>query len=156
MTNLPLKYIGYTIVFQEVPNEITLAINISGCPYKCKGCHSKYLWEYKGNYISEDLDLLIDKYKEHITCVCFMGGDQNLDELNQLISKVHNRGYKCCLYTGSNNFPEGLTEEIDYIKLGKYVENLGGLNTTTTNQSMWKRTDNGFINITNLFQQKKI
>lgn len=156
MINSPLKYIGYSIVFQEVPNEITLAINISGCPYRCKGCHSKYLWEYEGNYISNDIDGLIDKYDGMITCVCFMGGDQNIIELNQLITKVHDRGYKCCLYTGKNVFPTNLTNLIDYIKIGRYIEELGGLNYPSTNQSMWKRTENGFINITELFQQKKI
>ena len=46
-----LKYINYDIVFQEVPNEISLVFNISGCPHKCEGCHSKYLWEYTGNLI---------------------------------------------------------------------------------------------------------
>ena len=49
-----LKYLGYSIVFQEVPDEVTLAINISGCPHKCEGCHSKYLWEYDGHYVSDD------------------------------------------------------------------------------------------------------
>lgn len=27
-----MKYVDTKIVFQELPNEITLAINISGCP----------------------------------------------------------------------------------------------------------------------------
>ena len=94
-----LKYLGYSVVFQEVPDEVTLAINISGCPHKCEGCHSKYLWEYEGNYISKDIDDIINKYDGLITCVCFMGGDQNIEELNRLICKVQSKGYKCCLYT---------------------------------------------------------
>ena len=87
-----LKYLGYSIVFQEVPDEVTLAINISGCPHKCEGCHSKYLWEYEGNYISDDLVKLIEKYKGLITCVCFMGGDQNQKELTDLLILVHKYG----------------------------------------------------------------
>ena len=43
-----LKYANFDIVFQEVPEEVTLAINISNCPNQCPGCHSKYLWENKG------------------------------------------------------------------------------------------------------------
>ena len=27
-------------VLQEVPGEISLALSISGCPLRCKGCHS--------------------------------------------------------------------------------------------------------------------
>lgn len=49
-----LKYCSYDIVFQEVPNETTLVFNISGCPHKCEGCHSKYLWDYVGKYVKED------------------------------------------------------------------------------------------------------
>ena len=36
-----LKYANFDIVFQEVPEEVTLAINISNCPNQCPGCHSK-------------------------------------------------------------------------------------------------------------------
>ena len=86
-----LKYINYAIVFQEVPDEISLAINISGCRYRCRGCHSKHLWEYKGNYLLEDLEDIINS-NEFITCVCFMGGDQNMKELEEAlrICKKHN------------------------------------------------------------------
>ena len=31
--------------------------------------------------ILDDLDKLIEKYKGLITCVCFMGGDQNIHEV---------------------------------------------------------------------------
>ena len=35
-----LKYVNTAVVFQEIPDEVTLAINISGCPCRCPGCHS--------------------------------------------------------------------------------------------------------------------
>ena len=38
-----LKYAGYDIVFQEIPDEVTLALNLSGCPNGCPGCHSPHL-----------------------------------------------------------------------------------------------------------------
>ena len=38
-----LKYVNYDIVFQEFPDEVTLAINLSLCPNGCPGCHSAYL-----------------------------------------------------------------------------------------------------------------
>ena len=83
-----LKYTHYDIVFQEVPNEITLVFNISGCPHKCEGCHSQYLWDYIGNYVTDDMEEIIKKYNNLITCVCFMGGDQNLNELTELLFKI--------------------------------------------------------------------
>ena len=48
-----LKYVDTKVVFQEVPDEITLAINISNCPCHCINCHSSYLAED----IGEPLDL---------------------------------------------------------------------------------------------------
>lgn len=142
MQKQKLKYVNYAIVCEEVPDEISLAINISGCPYKCKGCHSKYLWEYTGNYISDDLDKLIDKYNSLITCVCFMGGDQNLNELLNLCKIVKKRGYKVCIYSGSCNISKFSifydNACIDYIKIGSYIESRGGLNNKNTNQKMYK------------------
>lgn len=148
MECLPLKYLGYTIVFQEVPDEISLAINISGCPYKCRGCHSQYLWEYRGNFISEDLDSLLDKYKNYITCVCFMGGDQNIEELKSLLERVKKAGLTTCLYTGCEHLYElkQIINVCDYIKCGKYDEALltdnniqYGVKLASSNQKMYKK-----------------
>ena len=138
-----LKYLGYSIVFQEVPGEVTLALNISGCPHKCEGCHSKYLWEYEGHYVSDDLVELIEKYKGLITCVCFMGGDQNFPELIQCFQTIKSHGLKTCLYSGLDELPNHMTPGLfDYIKLGHYDEKLGGLDKQTTNQIFWKLSIN--------------
>ena len=137
-----LKYLGYSIVFQEIPNEVTLAINISGCPHKCEGCHSKYLWEYEGHYVSDDLNNLIDKYKGLITCICFMGGDQNQIELADLLNHIKQYKLKTALYTGldsMNNLSVGVLKELDYCKIGHYDYSVGGLNNPNTNQRMFKK-----------------
>ena len=99
----PLKYISYAIVFQEVPNETTLAFNISGCPYHCKGCHSQYLWEYEGDNLLENMENIINQYNNYITCVCFMGGDQNIYELGLALKQCKKMGYKTCVYSGLND-----------------------------------------------------
>ena len=154
-----LKYLGYSIVFQEVPNEISLAINISGCPYKCRGCHSSYLWEYKGNYISEDLDFIIKQNLDFITCVCFFGGDQNIVELYDLLKHIKSKyKLKTCLYSGQDLLSNlnKLFDVLDYIKIGSYKENLGGLKSITTNQRMYMICqDQSLKDITFKFQQKE-
>lgn len=141
MNEQRLKYLGYSIVFQEVPDEVTLAINISGCPHRCEGCHSQYLWEYEGNYISDDLVGLIEKYKELITCVCFMGGDQNRIELMQLAHIVDYYGLNVALYSGlpSRFSLYGVAVYFNYIKVGAYDSSLGGLTSKTTNQRMYRQ-----------------
>ena len=160
MTNSRLKYLGYSIVFQEVPNEVSLAINISGCPHRCKGCHSEYLWEYKGGYIYDDIEILLNKYSSEITCVCFMGGDQNSEELKNLILFVkHFYKLKVCVYSGFdyniNDLPQWCYY-CDYLKIGSYKSKLGGLNSKTTNQRFYKNKNNVFIDITNEFQRREL
>ena len=57
-----LKYLNAPVTFAEIPDEITLCINITGCPLQCKGCHSPFLWEDTGEFLTiEMLDYLICK-----------------------------------------------------------------------------------------------
>ena len=152
-----LKYLGYDIVFQEIPDEVTLAINISGCPHKCEGCHSEYLWNYDGAFISEDIDVLLDKYGRFITCVCFMGGDQNQNELLYLVNIVKRRGIRTALYSGCDCFEDikkDLLCGLDYLKLGRYKKYLGGIDKPLSNQHLYKKVSNEFRDITDLLRNK--
>lgn len=149
-----LKYLGYSVVFQEVPDEISLAINISGCPYRCEGCHSSYLWEYEGRYLKDDLEAMISKFNG-ITCVCFMGGDQNANELNAFINYIHSQGLKVCLYTGRDSVPCDV-KNLDYIKIGHYAKECGGLDSPTTNQKFYAIKNNKYIDQTFKFRKEII
>ena len=152
-----LKYVNYAIVLEEVPDEISLAINISGCPYKCQGCHSQYLWEYIGDYLSDNLNKIIEPYKDYITCICLMGGDQNIIELYEICKRIKEEyGLKICIYTGHNTgdiFAKFIADGLlNYLKIGSYISELGGLNNPNTNQKMFK-IENGIIkDITKKFQ----
>ena len=150
--NGPLLYQGYAIGFQEVPKEISLIINIAGCPWRCEGCHSQHLWENKGDILLDDLPGLIEKYNGLITCVCFMGGDWNLCELWKACSYVKSKSLKTCIYTAISSLEEleirgykqrspDITYVLDYLKTGRYIEKLGGLSSPTTNQVLWDLTD---------------
>ena len=64
-----LKYVNSDIVFQEIPDEVTLAINISNCPCHCPGCHSHYLWEDIGLPLNTNaIDAFVEEYGDRITC----------------------------------------------------------------------------------------
>ena len=137
-----LKFINYDIVFQEVPGETTLAINVSNCPNRCKGCHSPYLMEDKGEVLNKtSLSWLLDRYGKAITCVCFMGGDAAPQEIEQLAIFIKEKTSNClktAWYSGKQNFPETCSlSNFDYIKLGPYIEQLGGLNSPQTNQRFY-------------------
>ena len=136
-----LKYVNTEITFSEVPDEITLCINISNCPCHCKGCHSPYLAEDIGEELKRDsLIDLIDR-NEGITCICFMGGDSNPTSIEALsiIAKHHYPKLKVAWYSGRQTLPYDMDLEwFDYIKLGPYIEELGPLNSKTTNQKFYQ------------------
>ena len=80
-----LKYTDVDVVFQEIPDEVTLAVNLSGCPCHCPGCHSMHLWKDDGNPLTNDaLDNLLDRQPSGISCVAFMGGDAAPEEVDAL------------------------------------------------------------------------
>lgn len=142
----PLKYISYAIVFQEVPNETTLAFNISGCPYHCEGCHSQYLWEYEGDNLLENMENIIKQFNNYITCICFMGGDQNIKELEEALKICKSLGYKTCLYSGSDNKTifKNILPYLDWLKIGSYKKEETdnhieyGVRLATNNQHLYK------------------
>ena len=100
-----LKYTDTEVVFKEVPDEITLAINISGCPIHCPGCHSKELWKNIGDELNEEsLEKLIIKNRG-ISCIGFMGGDNEPKEVERLTKYVHQNHPLSCLDGESPDFP---------------------------------------------------
>ena len=135
-----LKYTTAKVVFSEIPDEITLAIEISNCPYHCPACHSKELWQDIGTplRVGKLIDLI--EANKGITCVCFMGGDSDLEELFNIFKfmPMLYKDLKIAWYTGREDIPTDLPP-IDYIKIGPYKEECGPINNKSTNQRMYKR-----------------
>ncbi|RHJ81886.1 anaerobic ribonucleoside-triphosphate reductase activating protein [Parabacteroides sp. AM08-6] len=138
-----LRYADYDIVFQEIPDEITLAVNLSNCPNRCKGCHSPHLMEDVGEPLTEEsLSLLLRKYGKAITCICFMGGDASPAEIEHLAEYLYRQSIapvKVGWYSGKPELPPDIVLNFfNYIKLGPYVEHLGGLKSAETNQRLYR------------------
>ena len=141
-----MKYVETEIVFREVPDEVTLAVNISGCPVRCQGCHSPWLWKDYGRTLTEDRLFALIADNPGITCVALMGGDGEPDAVARLLMAVKERygdAIKTCWYSG------GSLEEarrhvgpraLDYLKVGPYIQSLGPLDSPTTNQRMYRVT----------------
>ncbi len=147
-----VKFVSFDVVFQEIPDEITLAVNISGCPNRCFGCHSSHLLEDCGEELTPNsLDKIITPYYESISCVCFMGGDSNPAYIEQLAAHVQNKwSLKTAWYSGRTHFPTNPTL-FHYLKLGPYIQHLGGLKSTTTNQRFYTLVDGTYNDTTSLF-----
>ena len=147
-----LKYVDAKVVFAEIPDEVTLAINISGCPIRCPDCHSKYLWEDVGESLNRDsLHSLIEKNKG-ISCLAFMGGDANIAYLQTLIYWVRTRHpeLKIAWYSGREEpLKRSDVKYLDYIKMGPFIKERGPLNDRNTNQRLYKvhHLDEGKVRI---------
>jgi anaerobic ribonucleoside-triphosphate reductase activating protein len=154
-----LKYVNTGIVFQEIPDEVTLAINISGCPCRCPGCHSRYLWEDIGLPLDADaIDAFVREYGDDITCMAFMGGDAEPGNVNLLAEYIHEEHpqFKVAWYSGRIRIPSDIKKtDFDYIKIGPYIRHLGPLNQPTTNQRLYRQSADGqFEDITSRFWNK--
>ena len=150
-----LKYLNTQVTFAEVPDEITLCINITGCKNGCKNCHSSYLAQDIGKPLNKSsLSELIEGNKG-VSCVSFMGGDNDAIHLVALASwvKTHTN-LKVAWYSGRQELAGIVARQLqwfDFIKLGPYMEEFGPLNSRTTNQRFYKVNGKELVDITSKF-----
>lgn len=136
-----IKYVPEmtSIVLEEIPGRVTLALEISNCQGNCPGCHSPFLKDDTGKELTESvLDFLIgDNFG--INCVLLLGEGNDPGGIRNLarhLKSVHpelERG----IYSGRSSVEDDYFELFDYVKVGPYVEALGPLNSVTTNQRMY-------------------
>ena len=110
----------------------------------------------------EYLENRIKQYQNMISCVLFLGGEWKIRQLIELLQTVKqtNTSLKTCLYTGLelDEIVELIQEEInevneqnyigwkyifdnnllDYLKTGRWIRDLGGLDNKHTNQKFYK------------------
>lgn len=136
-----LKYVDTDIVFQEIPDEVTLAVNLSGCPCRCPGCHSKHLWDDTGEPLTDEaIDCLLSRQPAGVSCVALMGGDASPAEVDAIASRLKQRhpGIKTAWYSGRSILSKEVNlDNLDYVKLGPYLAHLGPLKSPQTNQRLY-------------------
>lgn len=147
-----LKFHNYDIVFQEIPDEVTLAVNLTNCPHRCPGCHSPHLHLDIGHVLDEAaLDKLLEKYGRQVTCVCFMGGDRTPKEVEAMARHLRQRTkLKVAWYSGNDTLPRN-AKIFDYVKVGGFKAELGGLRSRTTNQRLYHNINGKAVDITERF-----
>lgn len=140
-SDISMNYLKYDIVFQEIPGEISLALYITGCPLHCRGCHSPQLWNAKnGQWLNDDFFVeLLNRYKGRISTVLFMGGEWEPQTLVELILIAKTHGLKVALYTGHewHELSQEIVFHLNFLKTGRWIEKLGGLDSPTTNQKLY-------------------
>ena len=168
---VPVVSTGITL--NEIPDKVAFYIELGSCTQRCKGCHSKELWEEVKEPTS--LDALITKAEQAIdkgaNAIVLMGGTcnrlsiENLLVILQSLSEIA----PTCLYSGLDDEETNtyIAEHsgITWLKTGSYKEELGGLSSPTTNQRFYRKetdviydkyqfvgTKDYFVDCTYLFQ----
>jgi len=157
-----IKYKDYYIVFEEIPEKVTLAVNITNCQNRCVGCHSPELRENIGTELTkEEVDKMI-KENDGINCFLFMGEGNDKECLISLMQYMKDKypSLKLALYSGREKVEGELLRYLDYVKVGPYIEMYGPLNKETTNQRLYKvehefvDTEYRITDITDMFWKK--
>lgn len=143
-----LKYVGYDIVFQEIPDQTTLAVNLSCCPNRCAGCHSPHLWQDVGEELTEGaVDGLLARYDGLVTCFCLMGGDNDPQAVERVCRQVRRRTegrVATAWYSGREAPPTGFDLGVlDYLKVGPWIGSRGTLRSPSTNQRLYRLRSDG-------------
>ena len=136
-----LKYHTIDTSCRVIPSEVSLIFNITGCTIKCPGCFERTLWKDKGTPLTfNEVRAILNNYSCAVSCVCFMGGEHEPDEINTLARFVkHNYpSLRTAWYSGLNKIPAEIEYcNFDYLKTGPYEASKGALGTPGTNQRVF-------------------
>lgn len=156
---MKIPIMGKGVTLTEIPNEIAVFFEVGNCRQQCKGCHSPDLWtDWGADWwgVAELLDYI--KSQKGATAVVFMGGTTNYDidprdYLEKIIAPI-SKEYAVGLYHGDETYSYD-ESNLTWLKLGRYDEVKGGLDSPTTNQKFLYKVPNGkWINITSYFTKE--
>ena len=146
-----LKYpvVNTDITFNELPDKMAYAIELGACKQHCVGCHSPELQEEDAPLTSllDILEEAQDAIDAGANAIVVMGGTNNkhiteesLIALLQDLSDIAPTG----LYSGSEDEERdkmiALEGHCVWLKTGPYIDTLGGLESTRTNQRFYRIT----------------
>lgn len=148
MGNLAFNSFRPQICFQEVPDEVSLAFTITGCPLRCQGCHSQDSWDPRIGIALNKLmfEGYLDRYQGLVSCILFFGGEWNPEALIEKLLIAKTMGLKTCLYTGKEKVPQKIVRQLDFIKTGAWQSTRGGLEKSTTNQRFTELKTGNLLN----------
>ena len=151
-----LKFLNTMVVFEEIPDKISLAVNMTNCQNKCVGCHSPQLRKDIGKELTEEVVDELIKDNEGLNCFLFMGEGNDKDSLIKMARYIKEKyaSLSLAIYSGRDNVEDDFYELFDYVKIGPYIAKFGPLNKDTTNQRLLKIEDGARKDITSMFWKK--
>lgn len=157
-----------SVTFAEFPDEISVCVNISGCPNLCEGCSEPELREDAGTELTEEnLEVLLKNY-EDCTVFGLMGGDADHHDIIRIAEYVHEHSnMKVGFYSGMDSLDLELIPYIDLYKIGRWItptgesstwwkKNCGPLVFPFSNQLYFEKHENKLVNCTYKFRKQPI
>lgn len=137
-----IKYVPEmtSVVMEEIPDMVTLAVDISNCTGLCEGCHSPFLRKDVGAELTPAVidKLLADNFG--VNCFLFLGEGNDREALMSVASYIRTAypAVSLAIYSGRENVEDDIYALFDYVKVGPYRPDCGPLNSTTTNQRLYR------------------
>ena len=135
-----LKYVPQmtSVVLEEIPDRVTLAVDISNCPGHCEGCHSPFLREDIGEPLTAAIIDTLVRDNFGVNCFLFLGEGRDPAALLELAGHVRSLGLESALYSGRQEVEDAIWAAFDYVKVGPYLPACGPLNQRSTNQRLYR------------------
>ena len=136
-----IKYIPELtdIVLEEIPDRVTLAVEITNCQGSCPGCHSPFLKLDIGEELTPAVvdRLIADNYG--VNCFLLLGEGKDLQALLGIAEHLRRAHPELerAVYSGRVEVEPEIYEAFDYVKVGPYIAAKGPLNDPTTNQRLY-------------------
>ena len=128
-----------SVVLEEIPDKVTLAVDISNCQGNCIGCHSPFLKTDIGEVLTEEVADRLVAANFGVNCFLFLGEGNDPLALREIASYIKRRhGLDLALYSGRTEVEEDVYGLFDFVKVGPYRPECGPLNEPTTNQRLYK------------------
>ena len=136
-----IKYVPRTnnVVLEEIPDRVTLAVEISNCQGSCVGCHSPFLKNDVGQELTPEVvdSLIADNFG--VNCFLLLGEGKDPGAVLAIASHLRMRhpDIETAIYSGRTEVEPELFDAFDYVKVGPYIPEFGPLNKETTNQRLY-------------------
>lgn len=156
-SNMLVPVVDWGLTFNEVPDKLAVYFSLGDCGKHCKGCHSPELWEpIEGAPMVVFLKIAEKAVEQGAGAICVLGGtDCNSYTRSELVMFLQQLSdiAPTCLYSGSDDIIEmqriATSGNCTWLKTGSYKEELGGLQSHTTNQRFFKREQRQHIDYRN-------